>query len=364
MKSCFAIIVVATAGLAAFLHSASILSSTEDYDAGEISGWQSYCAAPPSPRYIPRSGSSRHRITRIEIPTEHSHSMFSFASEETVRIRDLVARTEWAVRDGRAEPIEPSRCLDFIHNGTTYYLSDAVILACKETCERVEIAAGTWVYTYAAAGDAVVALTNYGDALLFKGGVWCRMERSSGDVFQCPARGEEAMVTVPRAIQFYSSATHAGITYVGEWPTGRIYLFDGSTLRPSERQPPFVSQSRSGYEAQSLVSYCGDLYVGYWPTGEVWRRTPYGWRKVTRLFSHPAETSGIAPYVDRQSPDLPGTFFGQRVTSLVPIGDRLIASTSNLRGWGREYRPDFLNEDQISEYGAVYQIRRIGCRRG
>lgn len=168
------------------------------------------------------------------------------------------------------------------------------------------------------------------------------------------ARKRQKLATGPGAGDpFYSSVLYQGKTLLGEWPTGRLYEFDGERLAPSDLTPPAIASAvpkRLGYEAQSLAEYCGDLFVGYWPRGEIYRYDgrKKAWGLFSRMFSSsPAET--FIPFSDRPRDRLDPSFFGQRVTVLVPFEDSLYAATSNLREWTPEVKPKFPSPDKVQE---------------
>ena len=84
-----------------------------------------------------------------------------------------------------------------------------------------------------------------------------------------------------------------------------------------------------------------------------------------RAFTEGYEEEGI-PYYDlsakmNNNKERNRFFYAQRITSLVPYGDSLYATTSNLNGWGDGPDPVFLSDEQISEYGNVFRIRKSGC---
>jgi len=246
----------------------------------------------------------------------------------------------------------------------------SVIQACKRwkttICADVVIKEKTFPYVYAAdpdSDDVVLAVTNYGDALLFRNGAWCRMIRSSNDQYFCDGVDRVA-IDEPRGVQFYSSVLFEGKTLVGEWPTGRLYEFKGGKLFPSALSPNILSQDKpisNNYEAQSIAMYCGDLFVGYWPRGEIYRfdHVRREWSLFVRLFDHP-EDEDVIPYSIRENDGLVPAFFGQRVTALVPFGESLYAVTSNLNGWRGERT--FLSDKQEIQYGSVWEINRSSCR--
>lgn len=231
-------------------------------------------------------------------------------------------------------------------------------------CKIFSFQPGTFPYVYAKNEGAVLSITNYGDALLFKDGEWCRMSMHN-DVYSC-ANPELTQLTKPRAIQFYSSITYQGKVLLGEWPTGRLYEFDGTELKPSSMTPPKIAElanQRLGYEAQTMAEYCGDLFVGYWPKGEVWRydHTARVWKFFNRFFSN-VKGETFIPYSDREVDGLDSSFFGQRVTAMVPFEGALYVTTSNLRTWtSSDSAPETIAPSKVAEYGAIYKVTKPGC---
>ena len=188
----------------------------------------------------------------------------------------------------------------------------------------------------------------------------------SNDVWTCE-EPQPDILQQPRKIQFYSSVLYQGRVLLGEWPTGRIYEFDGATLKPSDMTPPFIEAKaldRLGYEAQSMAEYCGDLFFGYWPKGEVWRwdRLNEKWSLFHRFFTELPEETFI-PHSNRTPDDLNPSFFGQRVTSLVPFDDALYVATSNLNTWSSKVKAEeIIGKSLATEYGSIYKITRYGCK--
>lgn len=287
--------------------------------------------------------------------------MHLFSTGSELRLRDLVSGNQWRWDGSQFNAVEPITCLPFQAYGFSFEQKGGVVDACDdESCAAIDIAEGTWPYAFAAANGGVVALTNYGGGLIFRDGRWCRMAKR-GDAFECDPNQE--MVTEPRKIQFYSSVRFEGQTLVGEWPTGRLYEFDGKSLQPIEHQPPFVSSEPIGYEAQSMAEYCGDLYVGYWPTGEVWRMDAKTreWALAVELFPRAQGTESFIPYLDRPAQTRDAAFYGRRVTALVVHEGSLFMTTSNLRGWETGYQPAFMHGSEIERYGATYRLHRPAC---
>lgn len=290
-------------------------------------------------------------------------SGYAYIADGNLVMRNIATLEEFVWRDGAFVGRQFNASAPTFKTEThTFQWSQAAsaVLACSaQSCERVEIQAGSFVYAYARKDDAVLAATNLGEVLLFRGGTWCRMSRQ-GETYRCAA---SAMVTAPTGVQFYSSIEYRGKVLVGEWPTGRLYEFNGSELFPSTMTPPkFASGDPIGYEAQAIAEYCGDLFVGYWPDGEIYRfdHKTGEWSFFQRLFT---ATGGepFIPYSNRPLDGLDRSFYGQRVTALVPYGDSLYAVTSNLREWTPDVQ-SALTSAQQAEYGAVYRIKRPGCQ--
>lgn len=242
------------------------------------------------------------------------------------------------------------------------------VFACQisgdSECKTFDFKPDSYPYVFAQKDGSVLSITNYGDALLFKNGMWCRMSMRD-DVYAC-TNSEEPILSAPRAIQFYSSINYQGKVLLGEWPTGRLYEFDGTKLKPSSMTPPKIaelSDKRLGYEAQTMASYCGDLFVGYWPKGEVWRydHVAREWKYFKRFFSN-VEGEPFIPHSYRPDDELNPAFFGQRVTAMVPFKGSLYVTTSNLRAWTvNDSARVKIDPANASEYGAIYKVTKQGC---
>jgi hypothetical protein len=80
------------------------------------------------------------------------------------------------------------------------------------------------------------------------------------------------------------------------------------------------------------------------------------------MFSRPATTAATThPYeAETAARDPVANLWGQRVTSLVPLGDALYVSTSakSSRPWNPSF--DFLDERAREEYGLVYRMSKPG----
>jgi hypothetical protein len=352
-----------------------IKNSEIKYDQkSQISYWQTYDASPYLGVHEYVKGSYEFRVEQIKKPSSDFHSGFAFVSNKKLVFED---RANWKqfilTTDGSYQKVKiPNTERGNYKTSNRKFSYDSkhnVISAClisnPESCISVSIKLGTFPYVYASKNNSVIAITNYGDALLFKEGTWCRMQMNN-DVYRC-ATPMLAPIQEPRKIQFYSSVVYRDRVLIGEWPTGRIYEFDGKELKPSNMTPPFIERqvaSRLGYEAQSMAEYCGDLFVGYWPKGELWRwdHIAEKWSLFHRFFTSSPDEAFI-PYSDRPKDNLDNAFFGQRITGLVPFSESLYVTTSNLLAWRREISAlKILEKEKVKEYGAIYKVTRYGCK--
>ena len=331
----------------------------------EVSGWQTYCGSEPGREHVWLITDGELTVERLPVVSPTFRSGYIFARDGELIAHDLSSREQFRF-DFDANSfthVDAEGCTQFLTSTHLFVQEADQVAACPTAggeCKIISIFEGTFPYVFAENNGKVLAATNWGDVVIFDGTDWCRASRSE-DTFRCDSN--ESMVTEPRRVQFYSSINYMGKTLIGEWPTGRLYEFDGEELRPNDYQPPFVTGERLGYEAQSIAEYCGDLFVGYWPEGKIWRRDRSTgiWSMVVRLFSHPADTEPFIPYYDRPADGLPAAFYGQRVTALVPFGDSLYAATSNLGAWPVGYETEVLTEDEAAEYGMIYRLTIPGC---
>jgi hypothetical protein len=333
----------------------------------QVTAWQSYCGPEPYRVHIWKQTAGDITIERLPLVSSTFRSGYAFTRYGDLIAHDLVSGEQFRfdAQAGSFAPVAAKPCNQFVTATHSFVQEYDQVAACPidgGECKIIPIFTGTGIFAFAEHNGRVLAATNYGDVLIFDGDDWCRCSRS-GDTYRCDSN--EPMVTKPRIVQFYSSIDYMGETLVGEWPTGRLYEFDGEMLFPAKMlQPPFVTGEILGYEAQSMAEYCGDLFVGYWPRGEIWRRhrSTGEWSRAARLFSHPVSTEPVIPYTGQGQEDgLIGAFFGQRVTALVPLGHSLYAATSNYGHWLAGYEPKFLTEEEAAEYGAIYRLTIPDC---
>ena len=165
--------------------------------------------------------------------------------------------------------------------------------------------------------------------------------------------------------QLYSTMAYHDRLLMGQYPTGRVFEYDGEKITDLTGWPPrlegVVGSSR---EAQTTTIYGGDVFVGVWPWGELWRYNPdsKAWTFMSRMFEHPAISDKITHPYDVENTGGPvHNQWGQRVTSLVANGGDLFISTS--AKWPCEWDPKkfpFLAPDKWKSYGTVHRMTMPG----
>lgn len=208
---------------------------------------------------------------------------------------------------------------------------------------------GETTFAWGQLGDQIVTGSNIGGFYVFENDAW-------------------RMILEPdltRSYQLYSSLAFHDRLLMGQYPTGRVFQFDGQQIRDQAGWPPVLpGASGSAREAQTTTIYGGDLFVGVWPWAEVWRYNPDGrqWSFMRRMFNHPDLSDRIThPYDIENENDNPRNKWGQRVTSLIPNGGELFVSTSSkgVYEWMPEKYP-FLGPDKWKAYGKVYRVTMPG----
>ncbi len=204
---------------------------------------------------------------------------------------------------------------------------------------------GETTFAWGQLGDQIVTGSNIGGFYVFENGQWTMLLEPKLGV----------------SYQLYSTLPFNDRLLMGQYPTGRVFEYDGKTIRDQPGWPPVLEGvSGSAREAQTTAIYGGDLMVGVWPWGEVWRFNPDSrrWAFGHRMFSHPQLSATIVhPYDVENQDNSPQNQWGQRVTSLVPSGTDLYVSTSSKAPikWDADKFP-FLAPDKWKSYGNVYAI--------
>lgn len=222
-------------------------------------------------------------------------------------------------------------------------LQRAIILDTKYDHEAT-FAWGQW-------DDQVLTISNSGGVYVLAEGAWRVLREPDRSV----------------SYQIYSILRLRDRLLLAQYPTGHVFEYQGESLVELSDSPPRLNGvSPSARECQSLAIYGGDLYAGVWPWAELWRteetNPSMAWLYLGRVFSHPETTSvTVHPYeAEALRNGVVLNHWGQRLCSMVPLGDSLYLSTSSkgTSEWKDEY--GFLTDDQRREYGAVYRLRTAG----
>ena len=200
-------------------------------------------------------------------------------------------------------------------------------------------------------GSDIVMTSNWGGVHAFDGTAWRTLV----------AADEKT------SYQVYSMINYHDRLLMAQYPTGYLLEFTGDDVITHEGWPPVPEDvSGSAREAQTTMVYRGDLYCGVWPWAEVWRyvKEQDRWHFVGRMFSHPESTrETVHPYErDTNKPDNVLNAWGQRVTSMLPLGSSMLISTS-AKSSATEHNPELythLSGDKWKEYGMVYSYTMPG----
>jgi len=196
----------------------------------------------------------------------------------------------------------------------------------------------------------VLTCSNLGGVHLFDGTQWRTLrEDQLGVSYQ-----------VYTMVRFYDKLL------LGQYPTGMLFEYDGNQLNLREGWPPrLAGTSPSAREAQTALIWGGELWVGVWPWAELWRYNADcdQWFFVQRMFSQPPVSDDpVHPWEKEcREAGLVINAWGQRLTSLLPYGDSLLAATSTKGPMKDEQRPAFISDEVLAQYGAVTRLRTPGC---
>lgn len=208
---------------------------------------------------------------------------------------------------------------------------------------------GETTFAWGQLGNQIVTGSNIGGFYRFQNGKWDKLL-------------EPDLTT---SYQLYSSLGFGDKLLMGQYPTGRLFEYDGEQIRDLNEWPPVPPGVRgSAREAQTTCIYGGELIAGVWPWGELWRYSPDAakWDLDRRMFDHPAPSDKVThPYDIENEGNSPQNRWGQRVTSLVPNRTSLFISTSAKAPY--EWEPgtySFLEPDLWKSYGLVYEATMPG----
>lgn len=208
---------------------------------------------------------------------------------------------------------------------------------------------GETTFAWGQFGKQIVTGSNIGGFYVFEEGAWRMLLKPNLAV----------------SYQLYSTMAFHDRLLMGQYPTGRLFEYDGKKITDLPGWPPKLDGvSGSAREAQTAVIYGGDLFVGVWPWGELWRYNPdsKAWAFERRMFDHPSLSDKIVHPYDIESRDSDvRNLWGQRVTSLVTSGPDLFISTS--AKWPAEWDANkfpFLAPEKWKSYGSVYRLTMPG----
>ncbi|MAV37326.1 MAG: hypothetical protein CMJ59_17940 [Planctomycetaceae bacterium] len=191
---------------------------------------------------------------------------------------------------------------------------------------------------------------------------------NQGGIHACDGRRWRTLQEADNRVnyQVYSMLNFYDRTLLAQYPTGHLFEYRGGTeVRHLDGWPPRLrGVSSRAREAQTTAIYRGEMFTGVWPWAELWRydRDVDRWHSMGRAFSHPAVTDKtVHPYQEHADRfRLVSNHWGQRITSMIPIGDALYLSTSakGTYEWNDDY--DFLTDEQRREYGAALRLTMPG----
>ena len=208
---------------------------------------------------------------------------------------------------------------------------------------------GETTFAWGQLGRQIVTGSNIGGFYVFEAGQW--------QMLLAPQIGV--------SYQLYSTMAVENRLLMGQYPTGRLFAYDGQQIMDLAGWPPNLpGVSSSAREAQTTTIYGGEVLVGVWPWAELWRYHPdrKEWALMRRMFDHPQTSDQVVhPYDVENEGHAVGNLWGQRITSLVPSGADLYLSTSAKSPvpWEPAKFP-FLAPNKWRSYGAVYRLTAAG----
>jgi hypothetical protein len=211
---------------------------------------------------------------------------------------------------------------------------------------------GENLYAMAQLGQDILICTNRGGVHRLRGGNWDALRLPDGNSYQV-----------------YSALHLEDRIWFGQYPSGHVIIYDGKMLTELPDSPPFMpGVSPHARELQTLTLHGGRILAGVWPWAELWQADPASseWTFLKRVFSHPPLTSRFTHPYEAECLDrgLVLNQWGQRITSMVPLGPDLYVATSAKSSQPWSPNLDFLTETQQREYGRVYRMSRAGHASG
>jgi len=208
---------------------------------------------------------------------------------------------------------------------------------------------GETTFAWGQLGQQIVTGSNIGGFYILEGERWRKLLEPNIKV----------------SYQLYSTMAFHDRLLMGQYPTGRLFEYNGRAIADQDGWPPVLpGVTASSREAQTTVIYGGEPLVGVWPWGELWRYQPDAgkWSLVRRMFDHPQLSDQIVhPYDVENRGNSVSNQWGQRVTSLVTSGPDLFVATSakDPCEWDAVKFP-FLAPEKWRSYGTVYRLTTPG----
>lgn len=208
---------------------------------------------------------------------------------------------------------------------------------------------GETTFAWGQLGQQIVTGSNIGGFYILEGERWRKLLEPNIQV----------------SYQLYSTMAFGDRLLMGQYPTGRLFEYDGRSITDRVGWPPVLpGVSGSSREAQTTVIYAGEPLVGVWPWGELWRYQTDArkWSFERRMFDHPQISDQVIHPYDVENRGNPvSNQWGQRVTSLVTSGTDLFVATSakDPCEWDANRFP-FLAPDNWKSYGTVYRLTTAG----
>jgi hypothetical protein len=212
---------------------------------------------------------------------------------------------------------------------------------------------GETTFAWGVAGDEIVTGSNIGGFYSFR-----------SESFRSEQWKMLRSPDLSTSFQLYSSLAYHDRLLMGQYPTGRLFSYNGTLTEQRDWPPSPAGFSPHAREAQTTNVYGGQLVVGIWPWGELWQMDPHDerWTFARRMFDHPQpHPDQVHPYEAENRQDAVPNLWGQRITSLISLGSDLYVSTSAKApvAWDAEAHA-FLAPDKWQSYGRVYRLSAPG----
>ncbi|MCK5805525.1 MAG: hypothetical protein KAI66_22020 [Lentisphaeria bacterium] len=275
--------------------------------------------------------------TILEPPAKGSYQRFFYANGHLCFYHVNLNGRRYRLYENDEDGFSKLHACPWAPGAGTVDLSKAVVLTLPVV--------GETTFAWGQLGKQVLTGSNIGGFYVFEAGAWRMLLKPNIKV----------------SYQLYSTMAYYDRLLMGQYPTGRLFEYDGEKITDLAGWPPRLDGvSGSAREAQSTTIYGGDVFVGVWPWGELWRYNPdsKAWAFMSRMFPHPSLSDKVThPYDAENHAGTVRNQWGQRVTSLVASEGALFISTSAKWPckWDAKTAP-FLAPDKWKSYGTVHRM--------